>query len=210
MLVSTPYIECFVKKSFLSGNPNYGKDETIFGILTAIRFIRNRAPLYFVYFPSLGALYDKVDQCAIFKKEITPDTEIRMEDVGWWDCISNNFQLIEISFLKNREIVMYSRTGKQFKGDYLFTCDPHESVLGNDLGQAEVWHEHKTKNYFFDNKTGALCCGPNNKVRFLDSSLCPKEFDSPKWLKVYRDSDSIRRASHENDLKLGDTDEWDY
>ena len=92
----------------MSGNPNYGKDETIFGILTTIRFIRNRAPLYFVYFPSLGALYDKVDQCAIFKKETTPDIEIRMEDVGWWDCISNNFQLIEISGLISYNLVEIS------------------------------------------------------------------------------------------------------
>ena len=73
MLVSTPYTECYVKKSFLSGKPNYGKDETSFGIITAIRFIRNRAPLFFVYFPSMGALYDKVDQCAIFNKEETPE-----------------------------------------------------------------------------------------------------------------------------------------
>ena len=48
MIVSTPYTECYVKKSFLSGDPNYGKDETIFGVLQAIRFIRARAPLYMV------------------------------------------------------------------------------------------------------------------------------------------------------------------
>ena len=43
MIVSTPYTECYVKKSFLSGNPNYGKDETIFGVLHAIRFIRGKS-----------------------------------------------------------------------------------------------------------------------------------------------------------------------
>jgi hypothetical protein len=48
MIVSTPYIECYVKKSFLSGKPNYGKDETIFGVLQGIRFVRARAPLFLV------------------------------------------------------------------------------------------------------------------------------------------------------------------
>ena len=69
MIVSTPYVECYVKKSFLSGQPIFRKDETIFGVIKAIRFIRNRAPLFIVYFPSIGALYDKVDQCSIFIKK---------------------------------------------------------------------------------------------------------------------------------------------
>ena len=76
MIVSTPYTECYIKKSFLAGKPNYGKDETVFGVLYAIRFIRARAPLYIVYLPSMGALYDKVDQCAIFNRSETPETTL--------------------------------------------------------------------------------------------------------------------------------------
>ena len=211
MIVSTPYIECYVKKSFLSGNPKYGKDETIFGVLQGIRFVRARAPLFLVWFPSLGALYDKVDQCAIFNKEETPRDQIRMEDVGWWDCLSNNFQLIELAGMKITDVQMYSRTNKMLKGVYLFTCDPQEPVHGNDYGQSEVWHEHKTKNFFFDKETGVLCCGPNNKMRFVDSSLCPAKFDDPSWLKVYKDSDDPDRISHEKLFSYGDNeDKWDY
>ncbi len=84
MLVSTPYTEVHVKKSFLSGDPNYGKDETVYGVLVAIRFVFGRAPLYVVWFPGTGAVYDKVDQCAIFNKPETPDERITMADVGWW------------------------------------------------------------------------------------------------------------------------------
>ena len=40
MIVSTPYTECYVKKSFLSGDPNYGKDETIFGVLQLLELFR--------------------------------------------------------------------------------------------------------------------------------------------------------------------------
>ena len=93
MIVSTPYTEVYVKKSFLSGNPNYGKDETIFGVLYGIRFVRARAPLYIVFLPSMGALYDKVDQCAIFSKP-NPTGMITMHDIGWWDsywCWCNKY-----------------------------------------------------------------------------------------------------------------------
>tara|TARA_R110002020_G_scaffold5069_2_gene21514 strand:+ start:885 stop:1523 length:639 start_codon:yes stop_codon:yes gene_type:complete len=211
MIVSTPYIECYVKKSFLSGSPIYGRDETVFGIIKGIRFVRSRAPLFMVWFPSLGALYDKVDQCSIFSMEITPTEDVKMEDVGWWDCLSDNFQLIEIAGLKNVEVEMFSRTKKMLKGDYLFTCDPQEPVYGNDYGQSEVWHEHKTKNYFFDKTTGVLCCGPNNKMRFLDSSLCPPKLDDPSWLKVYKDSDEPGRMTHEKLFSYGNSeDKWDY
>jgi hypothetical protein len=48
-------------------------------------------------------------------------------------------------------------------------------------------------------------------MRFLDNSLCPKELEIPYWMKVYKDSDSPERITHEKDDKrLGDTERWDY
>lgn len=211
MIVSTPYTECYVKKSFLSGNPNYGKDETVFGVLCGIRFVRSRAPLYIVYLPSMGALYDKVDQCAIFNKSITPDKVIKMKDVAWWDSLSDYWQLTQIQVLRRMDVEMINRSGHTWDGSYLWTCDPQRPRDVNDYGQSEAWHEHKTKTYFFDHETGALICGPNNKMRFLDSSLCPKNLEVPYWMKVYKDSDSPERVTHEWDNKnLGHVDRWDY
>lgn len=211
MIVSTPYTECYVKKSFLSGNPVYGKDETVFGVLYGIRFVRARAPLFIVFLPSMGALYDKIDQCAIFNREETPDRIIRMNDVAWWDCISDYWQLTQIQGIRRMNVEMFNRKGHKWEGDYLWTCDPQRPRDTIDYGQSETWHEHKTKTFFFDNHSGALICGPNNKMRFLDSSLCPEELEVPYWMKVYKDSDSPERISHENESKkLGDTDRWDY
>ena len=52
--------------------------------------------LYIVYLPSMGALYDKVDQCAIFNRPNTPDKIIKMNDVAWWDTLSDYWQLTQI------------------------------------------------------------------------------------------------------------------
>lgn len=211
MIVSTPYTEVYIKKSFLAGNPIIGQDETVFGVLVGIRFIRARAPLYICYLPSLGALYDKVDQCAIFNKPETPDTEIKMEDVGWWDSLSENWQLLQIQCLKGMDVSATMRTKKYVNGTYLWTCDPLPPE-GTDYGQATVWHEHKTKTYFFDEDTGVLCCAPNNKMRFWDSSLSPEVINAEdvKWLRVYKDSDYPERTSHEQLGYYGDTDTFDY
>ena len=159
----------------------------------------------------MGALYDKIDQCAIFNREETPDRIIRMNDVAWWDCISDYWQLTQIQGLRGMDVEMFNRKGHKWEGNYLWTCDPQRPRDVTDYGQSEVWHEHKTKTFFFDDHTGALICGPNNKMRFLDSSLCPEELEIPYWMKVYKDSDSPQRISHENESKkLGDTDRWDY
>ncbi len=210
MLVSTPYTEVHVKKSFLSGEPNYGKDETVYGVLVAIRFIFGRAPLYVVWLPKIGAVYDKVDQCAIFNKPETPDQRITMADVGWWDCVAHYWQLTQIKVLSGVWVTLQSRTGKETEGLYLWTCDPQQDPEKNDYTGAQVWHEHKTKNYFFDEDTGVLCCGPNNKMRFICSSLSPDPLESPSWLRVYKDSDCPSRMTHEWTGHFGDSDEWDY
>lgn len=209
MIVSTPYTECWIKKSFLSGDPIFEKDETIFAVLVAIRFTRGRAPLYICYIPSLGALYDKVDQCAIFMRQETPEESVNMSDVGWWDCISTNWQLHQIQCLQGIDVSATMRSDIAVNGTYLWTCDPVKPE-SNDYGQATVWHEHKTKTYFFDERLGVLCCAPNNKMRMYDSSLSPKELESPSWLKVYKDSDYPGRVTYEDDLYLGDTDSFNY
>ena len=210
MLVSTPYTEVFVKKSFLAGKPVYGRDETVFGVLVGIRFVFNRAPLYVVWFPDMGAVYDKVDQCAIFDRAETPEEVIRMDDVGWWDCVSHYWQLTQIKALTNCAVTLKSRTGRVTEGAYLWTCDPQRDPEVTDFTGAQIWHEHKTKSYFFDDETGALCCGPNNKMRFLSSSLSPSPLKDASWLRVYKDRDSPARVTHEWSGFFGDTDQWDY
>lgn len=210
MIVNTPYLECYVKKSFLSGSPEYGQDETIFGVMVGIRFIRGRAPLFIVYLPSIGALYDKVDQCAIFNKMVTPERIITQKDVAYWDSLSDNWQLIELKILKGWDVAFYNRSGVTFTGSYLFTCDPLPTNGDVEYGQPVTWHEHKTKNFFFDEVTGVLCCGPNNRMRFFDSSLSPEKLEDPSWLMVYKDGDSPERVSHEDNQYHGDSERFDY
>lgn len=210
MIISTPYTEVYIKRSFLRDEPVYGADETIFGVLAGIRFIRGRAPLFIAYLPELGAMYDKIDQCAIFNRETPPEIEIRNRDVAWWDSISDNWQLMQYELLKGWDIEGYmSGAIPNMKGTYLWTCEPMPPVGTVDYGQSTVWHEHKTKTFAFDEQTGVLFCVPNNKMRAYDMSLTPAELQSPNWLRVYRDD--VDRISHEsNDKWLGDTETFNY
>lgn len=207
MIVSTPYIECYVKKSFLDGTYDVTKQETIEAVLIGIRFVRAQAPLFICYLPSIGAVYDKVDQCAIFNIP-NPTANLTNPDVGWWDSISDNWQLLQIEFLKTLDIVGYMNGSVlKMEGNYLFTCEPLPEPT--EYGQAKIWHEHKTKTFAFDYETGVLFCVPNNKMRVLDQSLTHNPPEDPSWLKVYKPKDVTGRT-HENKGFFGKATSFDY
>jgi hypothetical protein len=76
-------------------NFEWGADEMIFAILLGFKGIRNEAPLFEVYLPDYAACYDKVLQPAIFKEKFACTDKIKMNDVAWWDCLSDECELYQ-------------------------------------------------------------------------------------------------------------------
>lgn len=211
MYQNLPYKEVYVKKSFLTGPKNFKweKDETVSGILVGVKSVFRATPLFEVYFPEYQACYDKVLQCAIFERPDTPDETIRLSDVGWWNCISQDIQIYEKSLFKNSTVTIQSKNGKMYEGTYLWTLDfsPLHANEGIDFSEAQYWSEHKQANFLFDKRTGALICGPNNKMRYIDSSLSSKNPPRP-FFKVFGGS---AWSHHDGDVLLGDVgDSFDY
>ena len=205
-----PYYNVWVKKSFLMGPENFkwGKDEMIPAVLVGIKAVRAGPPLFEVYLPEYYASYDKMIQAGIFNKPESPDEEIKLDDIGWWDCIADNIEVYTKSLFKQVQVSMKSKTDKIFQGNYCFTVDFKPSPVneGPDFSQAHWWSEHKQKNFFFDSRTGALVCGPNNKMRYIDESLCPASPETP-FFKVYEQND----LTHETLNKFfGDSKDFDY
>ena len=213
MWQNLPYQEVWIKKSFLMGPKNFkwGKDEEmVSGVLVGVKATRGEILLFEVFLPEYHASYDKVVQAAIFNKPESPDREILMQDVGWWNCLSGNIQVYNKAIYQDMKVKMYAKTGNLFEGSYKFTIDfvapsPNEGV---DITQAKWWSEHKQKNFFFDDATGALICGPNNKMRYIDESLCTAEPKKP-FFKVYEPSGMSH--SPKNGIFFGDSDgDFDY
>ena len=206
-----PYTPVWVKKSFLTGPENFcwGEDEMVEAVLVGVKAVFNCAPLYEVYIPEYGACYDKTLQCAIFDRPKSPKQEITLMDVAWWDCISPYIQVYEKRMFKNVAVKMQNKRKHWFKGTYLWTIDflPPHSNRGVDLSEAYMWSEHKQKNFFFDEETGVLVCGPNNKMRYLCESLCPPELKRP-FFKVF---EGTNWSHQDNTLFYGDAGkEFDY
>lgn len=206
MYIQLPYIECYVKKSFLMGPENFrwGQDELIFCVLIGFKAIRNEAPLFEVYLPDYAACYDKVLQPGLFKTNKPCFEEIDMNDVAWWDCLSDECEIYQKSIRMHVEAEF--PTGRKAQGDYLWTIDWTRDP--NMQGQWNVWNEHKQKNFFWDEKSGALCCAPNNKMRYYDLSLTSRTPKKP-FFKVFKGTWSHEDWTSEQDL-LGDSQNWDY
>ncbi len=130
-------------------------------------------------------------------------------DVAWWDCVSPHIQVYEKRMFKNVAVKMQNKSKHWFKGTYLWTVDflPPHANRGVDLSEAYMWSEHKQKNFFFDEDTGVLVCGPNNKMRYLCESLCPPKLKRP-FFKVF---EGTSWSHQDNTLFYGDVGkEFDY
>jgi len=211
MYQNLPYTKVWVKESFLKGSDQFvfGKDENMLeGYLVGVRATRYEPPLFEVYLPKYNACYDKVMQCAIFCRDSSPETEIHLTDIAWWDCLSDNIQIYVKAMLVNSPVSMQTRTKNTVRGNYLFTIDYRPPAINAsvDYTEAIYWTEHKQKNFFFDDKTGVLCCGPNNKVRYEHTSLGTSNPERPPF-KVFTEPYWF---SHELEDPLGGTNEFDY
>ena len=202
MNVPLPYIECYVKRSFLTGPKNFvlGKDEMIPAVLLNFKAVMGQAPLFEVYLPEYQACYDKMMQHGIFERSDIGDDVISIEDVAYWDCLSDEAEL----YIKPLRMFIrqQGQNGHKFAGDYLFTIDWKRTTAPSS--QWNVWNEHKQKNFFFDEKTGVLVCGPNNRQLYFDKSL---SYDPPKkpFFKVFEGC-----PSHESMKALGKATKWNY
>ena len=87
MNVPLPYIECYVKRSFLMGPDSFilSKDEMIPCVLLNFKAVMGQAPLFEIYLPEYQACYDKVMQHGLFNKPVIGSERIGIEDVAYWD-----------------------------------------------------------------------------------------------------------------------------
>jgi hypothetical protein len=212
MYLSLPFTKVWVKQSFLQGSDNFieTKDPNMLeGYLVGIRATPYEPPLYEVYIPKYNACYDKVMQNAIFNRPESPDTKITLRYVGWWDCISDNIELYRKSMMTNCLVSMQNREGYSVSGTYLFTIDfnkpYHQEAIY--LSESKFWSEHKSCNYFFCDDTGVLCCGPNNKLQWLHSSLAETDATRPP----FRVFDAPKDFTHEDKgTDISYSAEFDY
>ena len=204
LLTNLPSTKVYVRKEYLR-DLNDGFGEFVEGVWVCAKSIPGRAFYFETYLPEYGALYDKLPISAFVSSPETPDPDLDLPNLQFWNCMDYGVTNICKQFVGSMEWEVRTRHFGSIKGEYLCTLDNYHSdpdVV--DYSTSEVPQEHKSFN-LIELENGQFALYPNNRCRVYDISLTPQEAKVPDF-KV-----STEYYQVENGVKwgrLGDCDDY--
>lgn len=166
-----PLISVKVKKQFLR-NLEDGYGAFINGYLFGVYAQRNQALLFNVFLET-GAVYYRLPINAFIVSESKASVidDLKTSDLQLWDCLSNQIEVIQWSFLKDQTASVNLAHLGNIKGRYLFTIEYLQNDTGElDLSFVNVPGEYKCAHIIFL-ENGHLCAMPNNRIVWQDQAF---------------------------------------
>ena len=204
LLTNLPSTKVYVRKEYLR-DLNDGFGEFVEGVWVCAKSIPGRAFYFETYLPEYGALYDKLPISAFVSSPETPDPDLDLPNLQFWNCMDYGVTNICKQFVGSMEWEIRTRHFGTLKGEYLCTLDNyHADPDVVDYSTSEVPQEHKSFN-LIELENGQYALYPNNRCRVYDISLTPQEAKTPDF-KV-----STEYYQVENGVKwgrLGDCDDY--
>jgi len=204
LLTNLPSTKVYVRKEYLRDFED-GFGEFVEGVWVCAKSIPGRAFYFETYLPEYAALYDKLPISAFVSSPETPDPDLDLPNLQFWNCMDYGVSNICKQFVGSMEWEVRTRHFGSIKGEYLCTLDNYHSdpdVV--DYSTSEVPQEHKSFN-LIELENGQFALYPNNRCRVYDISLTPNEAKIPDF-KV-----STEYFQVENGIKwgrLGDCDDY--
>ena len=205
LIANMPAEEVWVRKEYLT-DFKYGHGEFTPGVWVSAKSMPGRAFYFETYLPEYAAIYDKLPISAFVSRPVTPDPDMDLPNLQFWNCMDYGVTAICKQFIGSMDYEIYSRDYGNVRGKYVVTLDNyHDDIDRVDYSTAETPAEHKSHNLIeLDN--GQFALYPNNRLRIYDNSLTPKNPKMPDFkvsTKVY----SVERGHME---RYGDTDDYHY
>ena len=165
-----------------------------------------RAFYFETYLPEYAAIYDKLPISAFVSEPKTPDPDMDLPNLQFWNCMDYGVTTICKQFIGSMDYELYTRDYGSQLGKYVITLDNyHDEPDTPDYSTAETPSEHKSHNLIALNN-GQFALYPNNRMRIYDNSLTPKNPKMPDF-KVSTRIFSVERGHME---RYGDTDDYHY
>ena len=199
-----PSEKVWVRKEYLTDFQS-GEGEFVEGVWVSAKSIPGRAFYFETYLPEYAAMYDKLPISAFVSRPETPDPDLDLPNLQFWNCMDYGVVNICKQFVGSMEWEVRTRHFGSMKGKYVCTLDNYHSDIDKiDYSTSETPEEHKSFN-LIELNNGQFALYPNNRCRVYDISLTPQEPKIPDF-KV-----STRYFQVENGIdwgRLGDTDEY--
>lgn len=204
LITNVPAVDVWVRKEYLTDFQS-GHGEFVRGTWVTVKSIPGRAFYFETYLPDYGAMYDKLPISAFVSVPKTPEPDLLLPDLQFWNAMDYGITTLEKQFIGSMDFELYLRTGGKMLGSYVFTLDnyhPDVNVINTSVSEKPT--EHKSHNVI-ELENGQYAIYPNNRMRIYDLSLTPQEPLRPDF-KV-----STQYFQVEQGLKwkrLGDTDDY--
>jgi hypothetical protein len=150
-------------------------------------------------------MYDKLPISAFLSRPETPDPDLDLPNLQFWNCMDYGVRCLEKSFITSMDFEVRTRNFGSLRGAYKFTLDNfHPDGDTTNTNVSEIPDEHKSHNCI-ELENGQFCLYPNNRTRIFDLSITPETPLVPDF-KV-----STHYFQVENGVRwgrLGDNDEY--
>ena len=203
LICNLPAERVWVRKEYLRDHVD-GHGEFVEGVWISAKSIPGRAFYFETYLPQYGALYDKLPISAFVSRPETPNPDMTLPNLQFWNCMDYGVTAICKQFIGSMDFEVYTRDYGIVSGKYICTIDNyHHSADEIDYSTAETPEEHKSHN-LLELANGQYCLYPNNRMRVYDNSLTPEEPLKPD----FKVSTEVYQVENGNKFRLGDTDEY--
>jgi hypothetical protein len=204
LIVNLPPQKVWIRKEYLRDHQD-GHGEFEEGVWVTAKSLPGRTFYFETYLPEYGAIYDKLPISAFLSRPQTPEVDLDLPNLQFWNCMDHGVRCVEKQFISTMDFEVRTRNYGNLKGRYLFTLDNyHANPDLIDSNVSELPDEHKSHNCIML-ENGQFCLYPNNRMRAYDLSMTPETPKTPDFkvsTHYYQVENGIRWG------RLGDTDEY--
>jgi hypothetical protein len=180
LITNLPTVKVWVRKEYLCDfKEGYG--EFVEGVWVCAKSTPGRAFYFETFLPEYAAMYDKLPISAFLSKPETPDPDLDLPNLQFWNCMDYGVTTICKNIVASMEWEVRTRHFGSIKGSYIATIDNyHESTNEPDCSTSELPDEHKSFN-LIKLENGQFALYPNNRCRIYDISMTPNEVKTPDF-----------------------------
>ena len=180
LITNLPSYEVWVRNEYLTDHKS-GHGEFTKGVWVSAKSIPGRAFYFETYLPEYAAIYDKLPISAFVSSPETPDPDMTLHNLQFWNCMDYGVVAVQKQFIGSMHYEVYTRDFGTQTGTYICTLDNyHQDVDAIDYSTSEQPAEHKSHNLIeLDN--GQFCLYPNNRMRIYDNSITPETPKMPDF-----------------------------
>ena len=180
LICNLPAVQVWVRREYLRDHED-GHGEFVKGVWVSAKSLAGRAFYFETYLPEYGALFDKLPISAFLSSPKTPDPDLDLPNLQFWNCMDYGVVSVDKKFIGSMDFECYTRDHGNVKGTYVCTIDNyHHDPDVIDYSTSENPSEHKSHNLIeLDN--GQFCLYPNNRTRIFDNSLTPETPKTPDF-----------------------------